>query len=175
MMRATGIGRPPQGRSPAQARLLARRAAEVVALRNLAAKLAARDLAAAERRASTGTFRRTSQAHLRGFRYLPPRYLPDGRVEVTVELPLPLRQRRGRAEARVSEAPLAAADARYKDECAVRSVGTRPADAACPAPRPIAPDHPDRADCRSPAASPPAAPPCSRPALTEEEWAFIAF
>jgi hypothetical protein len=88
VIQATGIGRPPQGRSPAQARLLARRAAEVVALRNLATELAARDRTAAGGRASTGTFRRTTYAQLRGFRYLPPKYLPDGRVEVTVEMPL---------------------------------------------------------------------------------------
>jgi hypothetical protein len=67
---------------------MARRAAEVVALRTLAAELAARDRAAGDRRTSTGTFRRTTHAHLRGFRYLPPKYLSDGRVEVTVEMPL---------------------------------------------------------------------------------------
>jgi hypothetical protein len=175
VIRATGIGRPPHGRSPAQARLLARRAAEVVALRNLAAKLEAHDRAAPEGPPATGTFRRTSLAHLRGFRYLPPRYLPDGRVEVTVELPLPLRPRSGRAGAHVSGVPFSAAHAEYKDVRAVRRAETRPADTAWPAPKPTPSDHLDPAGYRSSPASPFAARTASRPVLSEEEWVFIAF
>lgn len=68
IVRATGIGRPPIGPPPAQARLMARRAAEVVAVHNLALKLGL-----------------PSGTRVRGFRYLPPIYHPDGRVEVTVE------------------------------------------------------------------------------------------
>lgn len=66
---ATGIGRPPPNIRGGRARLMARRAAEVIAVRNLARKLG---LGA---RATVG-----------GFRYLPAKYLPDGRVEVTVVL-----------------------------------------------------------------------------------------
>lgn len=68
VVRATGIGRPPARMRGTRARLMARRAAEVVAVRNLAGKL--------------GLGR---SATVRGFRYLPARLLPDGRIEVTVE------------------------------------------------------------------------------------------
>lgn len=67
VVRATGVGRPPAGRSPAQARLMARRAAEVTAVRNLATRL--------------------YTDRVGGFRYLPARTLPNGWVEVTVEWP----------------------------------------------------------------------------------------
>lgn len=65
---ATGVGRPPAHLRGVQARLMARRAAEVVAVRNLARKL--------------GFSRHT---RVRGFRYLPARFLRNGWVEVTVE------------------------------------------------------------------------------------------
>ena len=66
---ATGIGRPPPNIRGGRARLMAKRAAEVIAVRNLARKLGL-----------------GSRATVRGFRYLPAKYLPDGRVEVTVVL-----------------------------------------------------------------------------------------
>jgi len=68
IVRATGVGRPPARMAGPRGRLMARRAAEVVAVRNLATKL--------------GHGRR---ATLRGFRYVSTRYRPDGSVEVTVE------------------------------------------------------------------------------------------
>ena len=83
VIRATGIGKPPQGRPAAQSRLMARRAAEVVAIRNLAAKVHGLTVDPTE-----GTGRMTTAARIRGFRYVSTRSLPDGRVEVTVELPL---------------------------------------------------------------------------------------
>jgi hypothetical protein len=67
VLRASGIGRPnPRIQGP-RARLMARRAAEVVAVRNLAEKT------------------RLHGRKLGSFRYAQTRYLPDGRVEVTVE------------------------------------------------------------------------------------------
>lgn len=68
VVRAKGFGRPPAHLSGARARLMARRAAEVTAVRNLAAKL-----------------RLPPGSYVRGFRYLPPIYRPDGWVEVVVE------------------------------------------------------------------------------------------
>ena len=68
VVRATGIGRPPpQMRNP-RARLMARRAAEVVAVRNLAVKLG-----------------RGRHAIVRNFRYVSTRYRTDRSVVVTVE------------------------------------------------------------------------------------------
>lgn len=66
--RAVGIGRPTPGRPPAQARLMARRAGEVAAVRNLAAGL-----------------RLPPRERVQGFVYV--RYVerPDGSVEVLVE------------------------------------------------------------------------------------------
>jgi len=84
VIRATGIGKPPPGKPAAQARLMARRAAEVVALRNLAAKLHGQHVVAGGDRLEART-----EALIRGFRYLEPRFLDDGVVEITVELPLP--------------------------------------------------------------------------------------
>jgi hypothetical protein len=84
VIRASGIGRRPAGKTPAQAKLMARRAAEVVALRNLAAKLHGQGINDDGDRIEART-----EALIRGFRYLPPRELQDGSVEVTVELPLP--------------------------------------------------------------------------------------
>ena len=69
-VQATGIGHPPPGLEGARARLMARRAAEVVAARNLARKLGCR-----------------RRATLHGFRYVSTDHLPDGSVRVTVECP----------------------------------------------------------------------------------------
>lgn len=71
VIRAMGLGHPPPRMSGGQARLMARRAAEVRAVRNLAVKL--------------GFGRR---ARVRGFRYATTIYRPDGSVEVVVEQPV---------------------------------------------------------------------------------------
>lgn len=65
---ATGVGYPPRRMRGVQARLMARRAAEVTAVRNLAARIGL----------SPGS-------HLGSFRYVSFRNLPGGAVEVTVE------------------------------------------------------------------------------------------
>lgn len=70
VIQATGIGHPPPWLKGARARLMARRAAEVLAVRNLSRKLGCR--------------RRTT---LSGFRYVSTDYLPNGAVRVTVEYP----------------------------------------------------------------------------------------
>ncbi len=67
-VRATGIGHPPPRMKGAQAKLMARRAAEVVAVRNLAKKLGIE-----------------SGERVSGFRYVVTKDLPNGKVEVTVE------------------------------------------------------------------------------------------
>lgn len=67
-IRVTGVGNPPRNVSGAQARLMARRAAEVIAVRNLATTL--------------GCSRR---AVISGFRYASTTYRADGSVEVVVE------------------------------------------------------------------------------------------
>jgi hypothetical protein len=67
-VQAVGIGYPPPRMRGAQARLMAGRAAEVVALRNLAAKL-----------------RLGPRAHLPAFRYVGTKHFTNGSVEVTVE------------------------------------------------------------------------------------------
>lgn len=90
-IRATGIGEPPPGRPSAQSRLMARRAAEVTAVRNLAAKLHDLPVDSTE-----GTGRITTATCVRGFRYGSSRLLPNGRVEVTIEFPL---TRRGACDA----------------------------------------------------------------------------
>lgn len=84
-VRATGIGRPPKHMTGPQARLMARRAAEVVAVRNLAAKLQGQPIPTGR----AGTAHTRLDAVVRGFRYLPSRELPDGTIEVTVELAQP--------------------------------------------------------------------------------------
>ena len=71
VVRALGIGKPPHRMRGAQAKLMARRAAEVRAVRNLAIKL--------------GYGRRPT---VRGFRYVSMEYLVDGSVRVLVEIPL---------------------------------------------------------------------------------------
>jgi hypothetical protein len=68
ILRAAGIGKPSPRLSGAQARLMARRAAEVRAVRNLARKLGHR-----------------GPATVRGFRYRSTEYLSDGSVKVDVE------------------------------------------------------------------------------------------
>ena len=65
---AGGIGHPPRHMRGVQARLMARRAAEVTAVRNLAAKLGL-----------------PPGARMGSFRYVSARNLPGGAVEVTVE------------------------------------------------------------------------------------------
>lgn len=71
VIRAMGLGHPTLRMSGGQARLMARRAAEVRAVRNLAVKL--------------GSGRR---ARICGFRYAATRYRPDGSVHVVVEYPM---------------------------------------------------------------------------------------
>ncbi len=73
LVRATGIGYPPPRMRNPQARLMARRAAEVVAVRNLAQELGYEE-----------------HAVLRGFSYVSTRYRVDGSVEVTVEKARPI-------------------------------------------------------------------------------------
>ena len=68
VVRATGIGKPPRRMADARAKLMARRAAEVGAVRNLAIKLGY-----------------GQRAVIRGFRYVSTEYLADGSVRVTVE------------------------------------------------------------------------------------------
>jgi len=65
---ARGMGFPPRHMRGAQAKLMARRAAEVVAVRNLAAQLGL-----------------PAGARVRSFRYVSAQELPGGAVEVTVE------------------------------------------------------------------------------------------
>ncbi len=77
--RAPGLGCPPPHITGSRATMMARRAADVVAVRNLANKL--------------GLGRR---ARMRGFRYVLTEYRPDGSVMVVVEYPrTPVRRRAG--------------------------------------------------------------------------------
>jgi uncharacterized protein involved in exopolysaccharide biosynthesis len=82
VVRATGIGRPPKTAQGAQARLMAERAAETVALRNLALKLGQARLEGGGRSVIQ------VEAFLSGYRLAETKYLPDGTVECTVEIPL---------------------------------------------------------------------------------------
>lgn len=68
VVRAQGWGRPPAKYAGARAKLMARRAAEVVALRNLAARL-----------------NLPPGGVLRGFTWRPPTYHADGSVTIIVE------------------------------------------------------------------------------------------
>ena len=72
IVRATGLGYPPPGMRAGQARLMARRAAEVTAVRNLATRL-----------------QLGPQARLPAFRYVATKNLANGSVEVTVETVAP--------------------------------------------------------------------------------------
>lgn len=67
-IRAVGIGYPPPRTEGVRGRLMARRAAEVAAARNLGAKL-----------------RLAPRAHLPSFRYVSTKHLQNGSIEVTVE------------------------------------------------------------------------------------------
>ena len=87
VIRATGIGKPPRGKSPVVARLMARRAAEVVAVRNLARKLHSQP------RPGSRSYTTHRATRIAGFRYLQPVYRPDGSVEVTVEMSRPVLRR----------------------------------------------------------------------------------
>ena len=83
VVRAAGIGRPPHGRSQAQAKLMAHRAAEVVAVRNLTRKVTGH-----REPTSMASVRSSTCAQLSGYRYVSERWLPDGSVEVIVETPV---------------------------------------------------------------------------------------
>lgn len=73
VVRAVGIGFPPPRMPGAQGRLMAQRAAEVVAVRNLAVKLGV-----------------GPQGRLPSFRYASTKHLLNGSVEVTVETTSPV-------------------------------------------------------------------------------------
>lgn len=70
---ATGVGRPSPAMPPAQARLMARRASEIRAVRNLAAR---------ETGLAVPPTRLRTQVH--SYRYVETRELPDGSVVTTV-------------------------------------------------------------------------------------------
>lgn len=74
VIRATGIGKPPRGKSPVVARLMAERAARVTALRNLA-------------RTAKSRQSRTGSVTIRNFRVIRKVHRPDGTVVTTVEWP----------------------------------------------------------------------------------------
>ena len=71
-VQAVGVGYPPPRMQGVQARLMARRAAEVVAVRNLTAKLGL-----------------GPRARVPAFRYVATKHLANGSVEVTVETVTP--------------------------------------------------------------------------------------
>jgi hypothetical protein len=83
-IRATGKGLPPPQMSGQQARLMAERAAQVIAVRNLAATV--RGLPIPDHGNAASPLPAEVAARIRGYRYLPARPMPDGSVEVTVEL-----------------------------------------------------------------------------------------
>jgi len=76
---AKGIGKPPKGLSPAQGRILALRAAKADAMRNLL-------MALGNVRREDGTL--YVQGTLQGVKVREEKDLPDGSVEVTVEMPI---------------------------------------------------------------------------------------
>lgn len=86
VIRAVGIGQPPRHLTGTQARLMARRAAEVIAVRNLAAKLARVDRVSTHRHPTRVT---SLQTRLRGFQYGPAVVLPNGHVKVVAYTTLP--------------------------------------------------------------------------------------
>ena len=83
-LRATGVGKPPphMGQS-AQARLMARRASEVVALRNLVARAGAGETTGDPRTGHTWT-----RAFIKGYRVVSRKAHPDGSITTEVELPI---------------------------------------------------------------------------------------
>jgi len=74
VVRATGIGKQPRGKSPVVARLMAERAARVTALRNLARKAKPQQS-------------RTGSVTIRNFRVVRKVHRPDTTVHTTVEWP----------------------------------------------------------------------------------------
>ncbi len=72
VIQATGVGHPPRGMTGPRAKLMARRAAEVTAARNLQLKLDP-----------------SGRAPVPSFRYVATKYLAGGAVEVTVEAKVP--------------------------------------------------------------------------------------
>lgn len=81
ILEATGIGVLPQGRSRAQARLMAERGAKVRAYRNLVQAVDRLSSLLAE-----GTGVVTASGFIRGARVIEKRYLPNGKVEVKIAL-----------------------------------------------------------------------------------------
>ncbi len=82
VVEAVGIGRPPARMTGPRARMMARRAAEVLAVRNLTQKLKI-DRSRSSRR---GTYYESFSGPVQGFRYGEPQFLADGRVLVRVTL-----------------------------------------------------------------------------------------
>lgn len=79
---AVGIGRSPGRYKGARARLMAERAAQVVAARNLLAKVSQTEMP------HRGTGRIRVEGRLAGIRYLPTVFHPDGSAEVVAEVTL---------------------------------------------------------------------------------------
>lgn len=84
VIKVTGIGKAPESkRGTAQGRLMAERAAEIVAKRNLGLALGKVSIEGTERDKEIFV-----SAFVRGARVTGKKVLPDGSVEVTMELPL---------------------------------------------------------------------------------------
>ena len=81
-MQAVGIGKSPARYRGARARLMAERAAQVVAARNLLTKVAGVDMP------YSGTGRIHVEGRLSGVRYLPTVFHSDGSAEVVAEIAL---------------------------------------------------------------------------------------
>jgi hypothetical protein len=100
-LEAEGIGKPPAGKSGAQARLMARRAAEVIAVRNLGRAQAGVDT---ERR--SGRIRWSGV--VRGYRIKSEQARPDGTHKIVVTsrgTPSPISPARGRRNQRQPDDP----------------------------------------------------------------------